>query len=128
MASDPNRFQAPSDRLKVSRLLAETYRVTAWGLLAGIGILAGVFLYFIVASKERPAPPPALTRLIIRKPRATKPFVLKRQRLRPRAMTKQVTTLNPRLQMPAVQRLATATSTSRFFPSLDHGQPHCVCM
>lgn len=106
MASDPNRFQAPSDRLKVSRLLAETYRVTAWGLLAGIGILAGMFLYFIVASKERPAPPPALTRLIIRKPRATKPFVLKRQRLRPRAMTKQVTTLKPRLQMPAVQRLA----------------------
>ena len=61
MASDPNRFQAPSDRLEVGRLLAETYRVTAWGLLLGIGVLAGVFVCFMVLSKERAPPPPALT-------------------------------------------------------------------
>ena len=113
MASAPNRFHSPSDRLDVSRLLAETYRYTVWGLLAGVGILAATFVYFFFVSKERPAPPPALTRLIIRKPRATKPFVLKRQRLRPRAMTKQVTQLKPRLEMPAMQRLVGASVYGR---------------
>ena len=37
-----------------------------------------------MVAKERAAPPPAITRLIIRKPKSTKPFALKRQRLRPR--------------------------------------------
>jgi len=106
MASDPKRFQSPSDLLDTRRLLAETRGLVAWGLLAGMGLLAGLIVYALVVSKERAVPPPALTRLIIRKPRSTKAFVMKRQRLRPRAMTKQVTALKPRLEMPAAQRLS----------------------
>ena len=105
MVSDLGRFQAPSDQLNFNRLLRETLKYTAWGLLIGAGLIAGVFVYLVLSAEERAAPEPALTRLIIRKPRATKTFALKRQRLRPRALTKQVTALKPRLATPAAPRL-----------------------
>lgn len=105
MVSDPRRFQSPSDGLEIGRLWAETRRYVVWGLLIGIGLFAGLVVYLTVAPEERSAPPPAITRLVIRKPRSTKSFTLKRQRLRPRAMTKQVTALKPQLEMPSARRL-----------------------
>jgi len=99
------RFQTASDGLYLSRLLADTRWLTAWCYLIAVAVLSGGAAYFLVAHKERPAPPPAMTRLIIRKPRSAKQFVLKRQRLRPRAMAKKVTALKPRLQMPTAMRL-----------------------
>ncbi|MEW6751391.1 MAG: DUF4159 domain-containing protein [Candidatus Latescibacterota bacterium] len=106
MAADPRRFASPSDRLDMERLWAETWRYVAWGMLIALGLLGGLLTYLVVAPQERQAPPPAVTRLIIRKPRSTKSFTLKRQRLMPRAMTKQVTALKPRLEMPSARRLA----------------------
>ena len=105
MVSDLGRFQAPSDQLNFNRLLRETLKYTVWGLLIGAGLIAGVFVYWLLSVEERDAPEPALTRLIIRKPRATKTFALKRQRLRPRALTKQVTALKPRLSAATAPRL-----------------------
>ncbi len=105
MVSNLGRFQAPSDQLNFNRLLRETPKYTVWGLLIGAGLIAGIFVYLVLSAEERPAPEPALTRLIIRKPRATKAFALKRQQLRPRALTKQVTALKPRLSTPASPRL-----------------------
>ncbi len=122
MVSDPKRFQAPSDELSLDRLLQATFKYTVWGLLIGAGLVAAVFIYLLVSVEEGAAPPPAVARLIIRKPRSTKAFTLKRQRLRPRAMTKQVTALKPRLAMPAAPRLtgpSTFGSVQTFEYSLD---------
>lgn len=100
MASRLDRFATPSDALDFHRLLAETRRLTIWGLVIAISAMALGLGYAIYFAREREAPPPAVTRLVILKPRSTKPFVLQRQRLRPRAMTKEVTALKPRLQRP----------------------------
>lgn len=100
MPSRPDRFATPSDALDFRRLLAETRRLTIWGLVLAIGAMAAGAGYAIYFAHEREAPPPAVTRLVILKPRSTKPFALKRQRLRPRAMTKEVTALKPQLQRP----------------------------
>ncbi len=113
MSSDSRRFSAPSDFINSRRLRTETHRVVASGLLISMGLMIAAFAYFAALPKERDAPPPAVARLIIRKPRATKTFELKRQRLRPRAMTKKVTALKPRLAMPAARRLTGASLFGR---------------
>ncbi len=104
--ADSRRFSAPSDGLDLQRLWRDTVTYTARGLLIGFAAVAGVLLYLVLRVEERAAPPPAVARLIIRKPRSTKSFTLKRQRLRPRALTKQVTALTPRLSLPSARRLA----------------------
>lgn len=105
MRTDPQRFHSPADGLRLNRLLAESRRFVVWGLLASMTLLGGSAVYLIVTAEERAAPEPTLTRLIIRKPRSSKSFVLKRQRLTPRAMTKKVTALKPQLQLPAARDL-----------------------
>ena len=107
------RFSSPSDRIDRRRLLAETRRLVAGGLLISLGFLGGAFIYFAVLPKEKEAPPPPTARLVIRKPRATKPFQLMRQRLRPRALTKKVSALKPRLAMPTTRRLSGASMFGR---------------
>ncbi len=106
------RFGAPSDRIDRPRLRGETNRLVAIGLLISMGFLGVAFVYLVALPKDE-APPPAVARLIIRKPRATKPFQLKRQRLRPRAITKKVSALKPRLSMPASRGLAGASMFGR---------------
>ena len=113
MNSSPQRFSVPSDRINRHRLLAETRRLVIAGLLISMGLVGGAFIYFVAAPREKEAPPPAIARIIIRKPRATKPFQLKRQRLRPRSMTKKVSALRPRLAMPTTRRLTGASMFGR---------------
>lgn len=107
------RFSAPSDGLEVGRLLRETSRYTVWGMLIALALGGAASLFLALAPKDREAPPPAIARLIIRKPRSSKSFVLKRQRMQPRAMTKKVTALKPKLQMPAARSLAGASAFGR---------------
>ncbi|MDP6983287.1 MAG: DUF4159 domain-containing protein [Candidatus Latescibacterota bacterium] len=107
------RFSVPSDGINRHRLLAETRRLVIAGLLISMGLVGGASIYFVVVPKEEEAPPPAIARIIIRKPRATKPFQLKRQRLRPRSMTKKVSALRPRLAMPTTRRLTGASMFGR---------------
>lgn len=102
--SDESRFSAPTDVIHLRRLVGENYRVVLIGLLISIALLALGVIYLVAVPREAKAPPPAIARLIIRKPRSTKAFELKRKRLIPRAMTKQVTTLKPRLITPSVRR------------------------
>ena len=113
MNSRPDRFSSASDRLDRRRLLAETRRLVAAGMLISMGLLGGTLLYFVAAPKERKAPPPPVAELIIRKPRASKPFQLKRQRLAPRALVRRVSALKPRLDMAATPRLAGASMFGR---------------
>jgi hypothetical protein len=108
-----DRFSSPSDRINRGRLLAETRRLVVAGTLISMGFLGGAAIYFVALPKDKEAPPPPIARLVIRKPRATKPFQLKRQRLRPRAMTKKVSALKPRLAMPTTRRLAGASMFGR---------------
>ena len=108
-----DRFHAPSDRIDRHRLRRETNRFVAAGLLASMGFLGAAFIYFVALPKEKEAPAPAIARLIVRKPRATKPFQLKRQRLTPRAITKKVSALKPRLSMPVSRGLAGASMFGR---------------
>ena len=107
------RFSVPSDGINRHRLLAETRRLVIAGLLISMGLVGGASIYVVVAPKEEEAPPPAIARIIIRRPRATKPFQLKRQRLRPRSMTKKVSALRPRLAMPTTRRLTGASMFGR---------------
>ena len=113
MNTRPDRFSSASDRLDRRRLLAETRRLVAAGMLISMGLLGGTLLYFVAAPKERKAPPPPVAELIIRKPRASKPFQLKRQRLAPRALVRRVSALKPRLDMAATPRLAGASMFGR---------------
>jgi hypothetical protein len=110
---DSGRFYAPSDRLNIGRLLRETSRYTVWGMLCAFALSGAAAVYMVLVPETHEAPPPAITRLIIRKPRSSKAFVLKRQRLQPRAMTKKVTALKPKLQMPATRNLAGASAIGR---------------
>ena len=123
MASAPDRFSSPSDRINFRRLILETRRLTIYGLLIASMMLSGGVVYSIYYAAEPTPPPPALTRLVIRKPRSTKQFVMKRQRLRPRAMTKEVTALRPRLQRPAprLQGLSGLGRVQSFDYALDTG-------
>ena len=108
-----DRFSSPSDRIDLRRLGAETRGLVAIGLLISMGFLGGALIYFAALPSEKDAPLPPIARLIIRKPRATKPFQLKRQRLMPRAMTKKVRALKPRLTMPTTRRLGGASMFGR---------------
>lgn len=100
------RFSSPSDSISLSSLLRDTSRYTVYGLLCALALSGALTLYMILSQDKNEAPPPAITRLIIRKPRSSKAFVLKKQRIQPRAMTKKMTSLTPRVQMPATQSVA----------------------
>jgi hypothetical protein len=113
MSYNAKRFDTASDLIDFRRLEIETRRFIIWGLALALFLSSGVLAYMLLFAEEKAVPPPAITRLVIRKPRSTKAFVFKRQRLRPRVMTKKVTSLKPRLQMPSAQRLAGASPFGR---------------
>lgn len=107
------RFSSPSDSISLKNLLRDTSRYTVWGLLCALALGGVLTLYMVLSQDKKEAPPPAITRLIIRKPRSSKAFVLKKQRIQPRAMTKKMTSLTPRVQMPAAQSVAGMSSIGR---------------
>lgn len=107
------RFSSPSDSISLKNLLRDTSRYTVWGLLCALALGGALTLYMVLSQDKKEAPPPAITRLIIRKPRSSKAFVLKKQRIQPRAMTKKMTSLTPRVQMPAAQSVAGMSSIGR---------------
>ncbi len=107
------RFSSPSDSISLRSLLRDTSRYTVYGLLCALALSGALTLYMILSQDKDEAPPPAITRLIIRKPRSSKAFVLKKQRIQPRAMTKKMTSLKPRVQMPATQSVAGMSSIGK---------------
>lgn len=107
------RFSSPSDSISLKSLLRDTSRYTVYGLLCALALSGALTLYMVLSQDKNEAPPPAITRLIIRKPRSSKAFVLKKQRIQPRAMTKKMTSLTPRVQMPATQSVAGMSSIGK---------------
>ncbi len=121
MPSQAHRFVTPSDALDLRRFRLETRRYTVCGLIVAVCAMALGSGYAIYFSREREVPPPAVTRLVIRKPQSSKQFVMKRQRLRPRAMTKEVTALKPKLQRlaPRLQGLSSLGRVQSFAYAID---------
>ena len=81
------RFETPADALKLDRLLADTRRLAVAGLVIALLIHAALFSYLVISRSEiREAQPPTLE-FVMRTPRLTKPFELKKKRVQ-RKMTR----------------------------------------
>ena len=81
------RFETPADALKLNRLLADTRRHAVAGLVIALLVHAAVFSYLVISRSEiREAQPPTLE-FVMRTPRLTKPFELKKKRVQ-RKMTR----------------------------------------
>ena len=81
------RFETPADALKLNRLLADTRRHAVAGLVIALLVHAGLFSYLVISKSEiREAQPPTLE-FVMRTPRLTKPFELKKKRVQ-RKMTR----------------------------------------
>ena len=52
MRSDPHRFSAPSDQIRLKRLLA-TFRATISGLLIALVAFGGIIVYLVAVPAER---------------------------------------------------------------------------
>ena len=81
------RFETPADALRLNRLLADTRRHAVAGLVIALLVHAGLFSYLVISKSEiREAQPPTLE-FVMRTPRLTKPFELKKKRVQ-RKMTR----------------------------------------
>ena len=76
--SNPARFQAPSDELKLGRLFRDTRKVAYVAYALATGIVASAFGYFMLLEEEGPAPKPMAMEFIIQKPQAKKPFRMRK--------------------------------------------------
>ena len=81
------RFEGPADALRLDRMLADTRRLAVAGFVIALVVHAGVFSYLLISkSAIKEAQPPTLE-FVMRTPRLTKPFELKKKRVQ-RAMTR----------------------------------------
>ena len=81
------RFEGPADALRLDRLFADTRRLAVAGLVIALLVHAGVFAYLVISKSEiKEAQPPTLE-FVMRTPRLTKPFELKKKRVQ-RKMTR----------------------------------------
>ena len=84
------RFETPADALKLGRLLADTRRLAVAGLVIALLAHAALFSYLVITRSEiREAQPPTLE-FVMRTPRLTKPFELKKKRVQRKMMRRQV--------------------------------------
>ncbi|MCY3778116.1 MAG: DUF4159 domain-containing protein [Candidatus Aminicenantes bacterium] len=88
----PGRFETPADALKLGRLLADTRRLAVAGLVIALLAHAALFSYLVITRSEiREAQPPTLE-FVMRTPRLTKPFELKKKRVQRKMTRRQVQT------------------------------------
>ena len=100
------RFETPADALKLDRLLADTRRLAVAGLVIALLAHAALFTYLVISKSEiREAQPPTLE-FVIRTPRLTKPFELKKKRVQ-RKMTRR------RVQAEIVPEIAVSERINR---------------
>ena len=84
------RFETPADALKLGRLLADTRRLAVAGLVIALLAHAALFSYLVITRSEiREAQPPTLE-FVMRTPRLTKPFELKKKRVQRKMTRRQV--------------------------------------
>ena len=100
------RFEGPADALRLDRLGAESRRVVIAGLVIALLAHAGLLAYLLISRTAiREAQPPTVE-FVMRSPRLTKPFELKKKRVQ-RKMTRR------RVEAEAVPDIAIAERINR---------------
>ena len=98
MTSRPRReerFATPSDLLDLPLLRRRTRRFLYLGLGVALSCHLGLALYLTLSQREEPVPKPQTVEFLVRQPRMTKPFELKKKRVPQRVMTRRVSTARP---------------------------------
>ena len=99
------RFRGPADFLKLEDLKAKTRRVFYVALALSLLILGTTFVVLSISiPKERITRPPVVD-FVVRTPRLTKPFELKKKRVPKRAMTRKVLAVEPKIPRTITERL-----------------------
>jgi len=83
-----DRFKGPSDAIDMQRLEKETQKLLFLGLLVAVSFHAALGSYFIFKKTEVKVVKPPTMELVIRRPRMTKPFEFKKQRIKQREYQK----------------------------------------
>jgi hypothetical protein len=83
-----SRFSGPSDAIDIERLERETQKLFFLGLLVAISIHATIGSYFMFRKTEVKVVKPPTMELVIRRPRMTKAFEFKKQRVKVRLLTR----------------------------------------
>jgi len=90
MAQDTisKRFKGPSDAIDMERLEKETQKLLFLGLVVAVSFHAAIGSYFMFRKTEVKVVKPPTMELVIRRPRMTKPFEFKKQRIKQREYKK----------------------------------------
>ena len=98
------RFEGPADALKLDRLLAVGRRAAGVGLLVSLVLHLVVFSYLVITkSAIRVAQPPTVE-FVMRTPRLTKPFELKKKRVE-RKMTRKTVAADLKRDIAITERI-----------------------
>ena len=121
---DPGRFTAPSDSLDRKRLFREARKVTYVSYLLSLSIMVSALGYFIGKKEEKPTPKPLMMEFVIRKPKAKKPFRMRKTKVQKRVMTRKVAPAKPKLARTppkAIRRTDVMGSVPVFDQDIDAG-------
>ncbi len=122
--TNPARFSAPSDELKLKRLYRDTRRVSYVAYALAVGLVASTFSYFMLLEEEGPAPKPMAMEFIIQKPQAKKPFRMRKAQVQKRQMTRRLTTSRPKIARTpprAIRRADAVGGVATFAHQIDVG-------
>jgi len=86
--SQLGRFQGPSDAIDMEKLEKETQKLLFLGLMVAVSFHAALGSYFIFKKTEVKVVRPPTMELVIRRPRMTKPFEFRKQRVKQREYKK----------------------------------------
>jgi len=81
-----SRFKGPSDAIDMEKLEKETHKLFFLGLLVAVSLHAAVGSFFMFKKTEVKVVKPPTMELVIRRPRMTKAFEFKKQRVKTRTL------------------------------------------
>jgi hypothetical protein len=99
------RFRGPADVLKLERLAAKTRRGIYASLAISMLLLGSFFAFLLLSSEEKKAARPPVVDFVVRTPRLTKPFELKKKRVPKRTMTRKVAAAEPKILRTITERI-----------------------
>lgn len=83
-----NRFHGPSDMIDMEKLERETQKLLFLGLVVAVSFHAAIGSYFMFRKTEVRVVRPPTMELVIRRPRMTKPFEFRKERIKQREYRK----------------------------------------
>lgn len=86
--TDSGRFKKPSDSINIEKLEHETQRLLLLGFIVATAFHAALGSYYVFKKTEVKVVRPPTMELVIRRPRMTKPFEFKKQRVKQREYKK----------------------------------------